>query len=189
MENRTFCPPKIPLKLSAEIFTKIQPKSVDFYCKEQTNIFWTSVSSVLHPPNWIDSKYVHNRKIIQFGCDIDLRNHVRLFVRSRQKCPNCYFFKFQFCSFWPKTFQKSPFWPKMPKNEGFSHFFAILSLEFANFCTKPSIWSQKIRFHIFGKIKNWPFWPNLGHFLLKIWNIIYYILLLVLTLNFLYSFI
>ena len=32
----------------------------------------------------------------------------------------------------------------MPKNGGFSHFFAIRSLEFANFFgTKPSLWSQK----------------------------------------------
>ena len=41
--------------------------------------------------------------------------------------------KFPFCPFWPKTVQNWPFWPKMTKNVGFPHFFAIHSLEFANF--------------------------------------------------------
>ena len=48
-----------------------------------------------------------------------------------------------FWPFWSKTVQNWPFWPKMTKNGG---------LQFANFCTKPSLWSRKKwRFHIFWK--------------------------------------
>ena len=52
--------------------------------------------------------------------------------------------------FGQKTVQNWPFWIEMPKTGGFSHFFAIRSLKFSNFFTKPSLWSlKKGRFPIF----------------------------------------
>ena len=53
----------------------------------------------------------------------------------------------------------------------FSHFvFQSVHQNLLIFCTKSSLWSrEKITFWYFlGKFKNCRFWPNFGHFLLKI---------------------
>ena len=83
-----------------------------------------------------------------------------LFVRASKRKKNV-----------PSAFlKKIPFLAKNAQNGGFSHFFAIHSLEFANFCTKPSIQSRKMAFSYFlGKFKNGPYcskltqiWPKVG---------------------------
>ena len=49
--------------------------------------------------------------------------------------------------------------------EVFRILFAISSLEFGNFCTKPSLWSQKMTFsYFFGKIQKWPFLAKFSSF-------------------------
>ena len=53
--------------------------------------------------------------------------------KCEKNVPSAFLKKFPFCPFWPKTVQNWPFWAKMPKNGGFSHFFTIRSLEFCNF--------------------------------------------------------
>ena len=77
-----------------------------------------------------------------------------------------------FCTFWPKIVQNCDFGPKCPKME-VSHFFAIRSLEFRNFCTKPSLWSRKkMTFsHFLGKFKN--FLGKFGPFFIYNLNYIY----------------
>ena len=52
------------------------------------------------------------------------------------------------------------------KNGCFSHFFAIHSIEFGNFCTKPSLWSPKNHVIVFyGKFQKWSFLAKKGLFL------------------------
>ena len=64
---------------------------------------------------------------------------------------------------------------KCLKRRFFAFFFASRICYF--FSTKPSHWSPK-KYDVFaflGKLKNGPFWPNLGHFCLKILLVAFYI--------------
>ena len=71
------------------------------------------------------------------------------------------------CHFGPKPVQNRPFWAKMVKNAQNLRFFTFspkaAHWNFLNFCTKPSLWSQKdMTVSIFWrKFKNGPFWPKL----------------------------
>ena len=64
-------------------------------------------------------------------------------------------------------FWKNPSSPILAQNakkmEVFRIFIQIHSLQFAIFCTKPSVWSRKKNYYFvfLGKFKNYPFWPKL----------------------------
>ena len=98
----------------------------------------------------------------------DLRIHVTLLLENRsllfsetlqlvrackreKNVPSAFFEKnSRFAHFGQKLSKIGHFGPKFPKIEVFHIFFAIRSLEFANFSTKPSLWSRKkSRFCIF----------------------------------------
>ena len=52
-----------------------------------------------------------------------------------------------------------PKWSKMPKIEGFLHFFENRILDFSNFCMNASLREcKKVTLFFSGKLENWTFW-------------------------------